>query len=226
MRATAFGSVSRFSTSRTSDEGSGFRLPSVTGIMSSLICSHCNTQNASDSAFCRSCGTPLTAGPMAMSARSAARPKVAIRVVRADGGPEAVVAMGGNELSCGRRGGLALSDDPFMAETQARFFFSGGRLAVEDVGGGNGVFLRLHHEHELPVGAELRLGRQRLVLEPVPAVRLEPGGAMSWGSADLGYRLRLIQLLERGIRGAAFLLKEGDNPLGRDSGEITFPADG
>ncbi len=195
--------------------------------MSSLICSRCKTQNAPDSAFCRSCGTPLTSGPVAMGGdKAAARPKVAIRVVRADGGPESVVAMGGNELSCGRRGDIALNEDPFVAETQARFFFSGGRLAVEDVGGGNGVFLRLHNEHELSIGAELRLGRQRLVLEPVPPVRLEPAGAMSWGSADLGYRFRLIQLLERGIRGAAFLLKEGNNPLGRDSGEITFPADG
>lgn len=157
--------------------------------------------------------------------KATARPKVAIRVVRADGGPEVVVAMGGDELSCGKRGDIALDEDPFVADTQARFFLSGGRLAIEDVGGGNGVFLRLHKERELPIGGELRLGRQRLILEPVPAPSPGPGGT-PWGSADPGYRFRLIQMLEGGIRGAAFLLKDGDNPLGRETGEITFPTDG
>jgi len=160
------------------------------------------------------------------SPKAAARPKVAIRVVRADGGPEVVVAMGGDELSCGKRGDIALDEDPFVSDTQARFFFSGGRLAIEDVGGGNGVFLRLHKELELPVGGELRLGRQRLVLEPVPALSPGPGGTTLWGSADPGYRFRLVQMLEGGIRGAAFPLKDGENPLGREAGEITFPTDG
>jgi hypothetical protein len=195
--------------------------------MAALICPRCKTQNLPDSAFCRSCGTSLAPGVKPVGAQKAsARPKVAIRVVRADGGPELVVPMGRDELSCGRRGEIALEEDPFVAQTQARFFFSAGRLAVEDVGGGNGVFLRLRKERELPIAGELRLGRQRLILEQLPAPSRGPGGATPWGSADLGYRFRLLQMLEGGIRGAAFLLKEGDNPVGRDSGEITFPADG
>src|SRR3712207_8163568 len=40
----------------------------------------------------------------------------------------------------------------FIMPVQARFFFSGGRLVVEDVGGANGVFVRLRQERELPVG--------------------------------------------------------------------------
>ncbi len=42
----------------------------------------------------------------------------------------------------------------------------------------------------------------------------------------MGYRFRLVQLLEGGLRGAAFVLKEGENTLGRESGDITFPTDG
>jgi len=53
-----------------------------------------------------------------------------------------------------------------------------------------------------------------------------PGGAHIWGSQDPGYKLRLVQLLEGGMRGAAFPLKEGDNMLGREVGDITFPTDG
>jgi len=49
---------------------------------------------------------------------------------------------------------------------------------------------------------------------------------MVWGSPDVGYRFRLIQILEGGARGAAFLLRDGENLLGRESGDVTFPNDG
>jgi predicted component of type VI protein secretion system len=35
-----------------------------------------------------------------------------------------------------------------------------------------------------------------------------------------------VQLLEGGMRGGAYPLKEGDNLLGREQGDITFPTDG
>jgi pSer/pThr/pTyr-binding forkhead associated (FHA) protein len=163
---------------------------------------------------------------MVMGPSGAARPRVAVRVVRADGGPETVVAMQKDALVCGKQGDISLPDDPFVAPSQARFFFSGGKLALEDVGGGNGVFMRLRQEREVPVGGELRLGRQRLVLEPLPAETPGAGGVSIWGSPDAGYRYRLIQLLEGGVRGAAFPLREGDNLVGREAGDLTFPTDG
>ncbi len=190
-------------------------------------CPRCDAENPDNASTCHACGSPMRSGTMVMAApKLAARPQVALRVVRADGGPESVVRMTGDTLTCGPQGDLALTDDPFIMPEQARFFFSGGRLAVEDVGGANGVFVRLRQERELPVGGELRLGRQRLVLEPIPAAAVGPGGVHIWGSADPGYRLRLVQILEGGLRGAAFPLKEGDNQLGREQGEITFPTDG
>lgn len=156
----------------------------------------------------------------------ALRPKVAIRVVRADGGPESVIPMHGEQLLCGRSGDLAIPDDPFVAETQMRLFFSGTRLAVEDVGGGNGIFTRLRSEREVGIGGEVRIGRQRLVVEPVPPLTAAEDGSTAWGSPDAGYRFRLVQLLEGGVSGGAFPLKEGDNLLGRENGDITFPTDG
>jgi pSer/pThr/pTyr-binding forkhead associated (FHA) protein len=157
---------------------------------------------------------------------AAARPKVAVRVVRADGGPESVIPMRGDVMLCGRNGDLSIADDPFVAETQMRLFFSGNRLAVEDVGGGNGVFTRLRAEREVPPGGEVRVGRQRLVVEPVPPLAPAEDGATAWGSPDVGYRFRLVQLLEGGVRGGAFPLKEGENQIGRENGDITFPTDG
>lgn len=134
--------------------------------------------------------------------------------------------MRGDVLLCGRGGDIAIADDPFVAETQMRLFFSGQRLAVEDVGGNNGVFTRLRSERELTAGGEVRVGRQRLVAEPIPPLAPAEDGATAWGSADAGYRFRVIQLLEGGVRGAAWPLKDGDNMVGRENGDITFPTDG
>jgi pSer/pThr/pTyr-binding forkhead associated (FHA) protein len=157
---------------------------------------------------------------------AANRPRVAVRVVRADGGPESVIPMRGEVMLCGRTGDLSIADDPFVADTQMRLFFSGSRLAVEDVGGGNGVFTRLRAERDVPAGGEIRVGRQRLVVEPVPLLTPAEDGATAWGSPDSGHRVRLVQLLEGGIRGAAFPLKDGENSIGRENGDITFPSDG
>jgi pSer/pThr/pTyr-binding forkhead associated (FHA) protein len=134
--------------------------------------------------------------------------------------------MTGDQLLCGRRGDVVLSEDPFVAETQARFFFAGGRLAVEDVGGGNGVFARIRQERELAPGSELRVGRQRFVVEALPPAARGAGDTLQWGSPDPGHRFRLVQLLEGNRRGSAYLLKDGENVLGRESGDLTFPGDG
>ncbi len=182
-------------------------------------CPTCGVSNQSGSITCAGCGASL-------AVPTAVRPRVLLRVVRADGGAETVLPMRGEVMTVGTAGDLTLPDDPFVAPVQVRFFFSGGRLAVEDAGGGNGVFARLRAERELAVGGELRLGRQRLLLEVIPAPTAGEDGALAWGSPDPGYRLRIIQLLDGGMRGAAFPLREGDNLLGRETGDIAFPTDG
>jgi len=147
---------------------------------------------------------------------------VIIHVVRADGGTENVYPMKTDVLLCGRASELSLPDDPFIADVQIRFFFSGGRLAIEDIGGGNGVFTRLRQEREISPGSEIRAGRQRLLVEAIPPLASSPDGTTAWGSPDIGYRFRLVQILEGGIRGAVFPLKIGDNTLGRETGDIYF----
>ena len=196
--------------------------------MSVAACPRCSARVPAGVAACPSCGAPvLGSGTMVMGAtRNVPKPKVSFRIVRADGGPEALVPMAKEVVTCGRQGDLPTQDDPFVAPAQARFFFSGARLAVEDIGGGNGVFVRLRAEREVASGAELRLGRQRLLVEPVPPLSPGPGGVTVWGSPDPGYRFRLIQVLEGGLRGSAFPLKDGDNALGRELGDIAFPQDG
>jgi pSer/pThr/pTyr-binding forkhead associated (FHA) protein len=189
-------------------------------------CSRCGARSPKGSRFCQSCGNALTAQTPGAPAKAGARPRVALRIVRADGGPEAQIAMRAEQIVCGRRGEVALPDDPFVADSQARFFFSGPKLAVEDVGGGNGVFVRIRQERELLPGGELRVGRQRLLVEPIPPAAPAASGVLMWGSPDQGASFRLVQLLEGGLRGAAFVLRDGENAIGREHGDLTFPGDG
>jgi len=115
-------------------------------------------------------------------------------------------------------------DDPFVARQQARIRFDGVSILAEDIGGGSGVFTRVRAERALAVGQEVRCGRQRLIFEvlmPAP-----PTTPRVWGSPEDGCRGRLVQVLEGGLRGNAFLLKEGENVLGRELGDVTFSGDG
>src|SRR5262245_14286700 len=112
--------------------------------------------------------------------------------------------MKGEFLTCGRTAEVPIPDDPFVAPQQARFFFSGARLAVEDIGKGNGLFFRLKQDVEITVGAELRVGRQRLVVENLAPPAPTGDGTMPWGSPDEGSKFRLVQMLEGGLRGGAY----------------------
>ena len=152
-------------------------------------------------------------------------PKVSIRIIRADGDLETVAIMKGDQILCGRTGDLELHNDEFVAPRQLRLFFSTGRLAVEDIGGGNGVFLRLRTEQQLSARNELRIGHQRLVLEDIRPPNRSLDGAIPWGSADPGARYRLVQQLDGGFPGNSFLLFNGENHIGRERAPIAFPFD-
>lgn len=189
------------------------------------LCPRCQTENPLAASSCQSCGMRLMSwGTMLVTAdqQSALRPQVTLRVVKADGGPEVVFAFRKDQAVAGSAGDILLMDDPFVARNQARFTFSGPVLTVDDIGGGSGVFARVKAERQVHLGQEIRCGRQRLVLEeipPAPTPRV-------WGSPDPGCRVRLVQLLDGGRRGDAFPLREGENLIGREAGDITFPGDG
>jgi pSer/pThr/pTyr-binding forkhead associated (FHA) protein len=127
---------------------------------------------------------------------------------------------------CGRReGDVLLPDDGSVSPRHAVFTVREGRIRVEDLGSTSGTFLRVRAPRSLTFGDEIRLGRQLLRLEPMPRPAPGPGGSEPWGSPDPGYRARLVQLLEGGGLGEVVPLRAGQNGIGRETGEVSFPGD-
>jgi pSer/pThr/pTyr-binding forkhead associated (FHA) protein len=147
--------------------------------------------------------------------------------VRHDGLPGLVLELSRQETLCGRtEGELRLADDPTVSPRHARFVRHGRRVQVEDLGSLNGTYLRLRGTHRVSMGEELRIGRQLVRLEPL--ARPAPGGdhaGRTWGSADSGATLRLAQLLDGGGVAEVFPLRPGENSVGRDAGDVSFPGD-
>jgi pSer/pThr/pTyr-binding forkhead associated (FHA) protein len=160
---------------------------------------------------------------------TASRPaagRIRLQVIRSDGLPGPVFAIDEQDAICGRtEGEIRFPDDLTVSPRHARFSLGSGALRVEDLGSVNGTFLRLREPRRMTVGQEMRVGRQLLRLEPLPRPHREDQEVVPWGTADLGYRFRLSQLLEGGGLGEIFPLREGTNLVGREAGEVVFPGD-
>ena len=130
---------------------------------------------------------------------------------------------------CGRtEGDVRFADDATVSPRHAAITVAGDRVTVEDLGSVNGTYVRLEGAQPLAAGEPFRLGRQLLRVEPLPRPATAPAGdgeARAWGPPDPGYRLRLVQLLEGGGVGEIHPLREGENVLGREAGDVLFPGD-
>jgi len=178
---------------------------------------------------------PPKPGPGTRPPASATAPKAGAQKARArisaiarDGSRSADYVLTQTETRIGREVGDAevkLDKDQFIAPTHAVLRFEGDQLTVQDGGTQNGVFLWFK-ERQIQSGDELRIGRQRLRIEWLPEEPETPAEQPLWGSPDPGYVARAVQLLEGGGEGDVFPLKQGENLVGRGSGDVSFPQDG
>lgn len=208
-------------------------------VATAALCSACGAPIQAGFRFCGGCGKPVAPGAKAPARAAAASPaappplrrapaaRFRLAAVRTDGLPGSTFPLDKGEVVCGRtEGDIRIPDDPTVSPRHARFVQSGGTLRVEDLGSVNGTYLRIREPRRLAPGQEIRIGHQLLRLEPLarpPAA--EERGVRPWGTRDPGYRFRLSQLLEGGGLGEIFPLREGENGIGRDAGEVTFPGD-
>jgi len=195
--------------------------------MASLACARCGFRLDPGSRFCSSCGQPAAAATPARAASPGASAAYALKLVpiRHDGqaGPPQRVGTGG--IVCGRtEGDLRFEQDGSVSPRHARFTSRPGGVEVEDLGSLNGTFVRVRSARPLVAGDEVRLGRQLLRLEPMPR-RADAGLTRPWGGIDPGHRVRLVQLLDGGGVGEIFPLRNGENVVGREAGQVVFPFD-
>ncbi len=170
--------------------------------------------------------------PQAAPARPPATPRQLpeptgprLSMVRYDGVAGQVYPLARETTTCGRQSGEVLfPEDPTVSPRHCVFTLRDGRVRVEDLGSVSGTFLRLRAPRPLQPGDEIRVGRQLLRLEPLPR-EVPPGEVAPWGSPDPGYQLRLAQLLEGGGVGEIFPLRAGENLVGREAGDVSFPPD-
>jgi len=159
---------------------------------------------------------------------SAPKARARISAIARDGSRSADYVLTQPETRVGRAvkdGEVKLDKDQFVADEHALFKFDGDQLIVQDSGSENGVFLWFK-ERQIQSGDELRIGRQRLRIEWLPDEAETPAEQPLWGIPDPGYVARAVQLLEGGGEGDVFPLKQGENLIGRGSGDVSFPQDG
>lgn len=192
-------------------------------------CPSCKAMIPPGFAFCGSCGASADPGGRSTTMFFHQNPSPRPRLVgiEADGTEGSVWDLDADEAFAGRSAGpVILAADEYVSPKHCRFFFEGNRLHVQDLDSLNGVYRRVRGEIALVPGDQLRLGRQLLRIEPMePAPPPTSEGTRMWGSPDPGYRARLIQLLEGGGAGEVFPLEVGDNLIGREQGDVTFPGD-
>ena len=192
--------------------------------MASLACARCGFRLDPGSRFCSSCGQAAAATPPARTASPAAR-ALKLVPIRHDGqaGPSQPVGTSG--IVCGRvEGELRFEQDGTVSPRHARFTTRPGGIEVEDLGSLNGTFVRVRSARPLVAGDEVRLGRQLLRLELMPR-RADTGLTRPWGGVDPGHRVRVVQLLDGGGAGEIFPLRDGENLVGREAGQVAFPFD-
>lgn len=192
------------------------------------VCNNCDNALFQDRSRCENCQAH---GGAAWNDRRGECDEVAYRpftvsIVRADGldAREIPVAMGGIVLDAHAEI-VPPGDDSAMERACIQISDVDGEIQVEEMGG-DGVFLRVRGEHSLLLPCELRIGSHRCLLE-----ELETGSDVPmpgfWGVPKGEAHARLTDILDGGVVGDTFILRQGQCTVGREEGGIVFyPTDG
>lgn len=133
------------------------------------------------------------------------------------GGPD-YYDLRGDQVIVGTEGAVRLEGDRFCHPREAAFVFDPAQgLHIQDLDGGNGVFLRIRSRVEIGVADEFVIGDQLCRLERNPDANdgPDPGptyfrSSLKWPSA-----FRVVQLFEGGATGAVAMARGTTLQIGR-----------
>jgi len=176
-------------------------------------------------------GGAFALGAMAVGPQAAAKPaapeakppaeatgkvRLTLHVLRSlSGGPERYDPPG-EEVVIGSEGAVALPGEVFCHPCEALIYYSEGRLLLEDMDGGNGVFLRIRRRVELTEGDEFIVGDQLLRLEANPLADDGPDPGPTYFRASLKgpSAFRVVQLFVGGAEGFVAMARDTTLQIG------------
>lgn len=125
------------------------------------------------------------------------------------GGPERYDPRG-DTVILGSEGGVSLKEERFCHPREASLSWERGRLWLEDLEGGNGVFLRIRGRVAIGVGTQFVVGDQLLRLDRNPEANDGPADGPTYflSSMKRPSAFRVVQLFEGGALGACALARD------------------
>jgi len=152
---------------------------------------------------------------------------VTLHVLRSlSGGPERYDPSG-TEALIGSQGVVQLPGERFCHPREARLSTRDSRLWLEDLEGGNGVFLRIRTPVELELGDEFVVGDQLLRIEknPIPDDGPDPAPTYFYSSPKWPSSFRVLQIFEGGANGCCVVARGNTLQVGSAIGDLVFPDD-
>lgn len=155
------------------------------------------------------------------------KPLYTLQVLRSLGGgpnsyqPTADVAV------IGSGGAVPLQGEVFCHPEEAVLTVRNKQLFIEDLDGGNGVFLRIGTPVELELGDEFIVGDQLLRIEanPVPNDGPDPDPTYFYSSPKWSSSFRVTQVFEGGALGACVVARGNTLQIGSAVGDLVFADD-
>ena len=153
--------------------------------------------------------------------------RFSLQVLRSlSGGPERY-SPEGERAVIGGEGEINLPGERFCHPREAQMSLRDGRLWLEDLEGGNGVFLRIRTPVELDFGDEFVIGDQLLRVErnPVADDGPDPDPTYFYSSPKWPSSFRIVQIFEGGALGCAVVARGNTLQVGSAIGDLIFPDD-
>jgi pSer/pThr/pTyr-binding forkhead associated (FHA) protein len=127
----------------------------------------------------------------------------------------------------GSSGEVILEGERFCHPQEAVLSLRDNRLFIEDLEGGNGVFIRVHNRVALELGAEFVVGDQVLTVlaNPIPEDGPAPGPTYFYSSPRWPSSFRVLQLLEGGGFGYCVVARGNTLQIGSVVGDLLLGDD-
>jgi len=142
------------------------------------------------------------------------------------GGPAFYEPIGDGAI-IGRDGAIALPGEKFCHPREAQLRWIDGRVWLQDLEAGNGVFLRIRQPVELEIGDEFVVGDQLLAVErnPVADDAPDPAPTYFYSSPKWPSSFRVVQVFEAGAKGACVVARGTTMLFGSAVGDFVFAHD-